>query len=167
MNALSTIPGSLGVKGVIARRQWEAAQILEQCELLRTILQSQSATLLLLRSGSPRNHDELEFALVRCAGWIAELTEQLHRVARHNLLAEELCALAPKLEQLQSELLGLLAHNRTGTPADLRQSYQGLLRLHTEAEFLLHETAAELASINSGCACEIETLTKKTRGANV
>ena len=167
MNALPTAPGSRGKLAATARRQWDAAQILQQCELFRTILQSQSATLLLLGSGSARNPDELEFALLRCESWIADLTEQLHQVAGHNVLALQLATLTPRLSQLQSELLGLLARNRTGKPADLRPSYQRLLRLHAEAEFLLHETAAELASINSGCACEIESLTKKTRGANV
>ena len=160
MNALRTLPGAQSSLALSAEREAHASQLLTQCELLRTILQSQSAILLLLKVATLRSIDEVEFALLRCDQWVADLAEQLHEASADNALARSLAQLVPALSETQRGLFALIARTRgaAGSVAEFQLAYHRLHLLTERAENLLNETSAELVSLNSGCACEIDSL---------
>lgn len=165
MNGLRTFPKSRDSWAQSAQRESYASQLLSECELLRTILQSQSATLLLLKVATVRCLDEVEFALLRCDQWIADLAEQLHQAAVHNPLAFALSQLIPALSETQRGLFALVLQTRTaaGVGLEFQMAYDRLRLLSERAEHLVHETSAELTSLNRGCACEVDGLSR-TRG---
>lgn len=153
---------ALGGWGAVPHRESLAQEILDECELLRRISQGQAAALLLMQVGHLRSIDELEQAVVRSSQWIKTFAAQLFEKREHNSLAQLLSSLVPGLGEIQRGLFTLVLQARVGRvdALEVRRIHDRLQSVNRATEALLDGTSVEMASLGSGCACEVERLTE-------
>lgn len=138
-----------------------SADLYEEFDLARRIIQGLSATYLLAEVGQRGQVDELEHSLERIATWISEFENAVHSKAKSNNLAKRMLSLVPDLALAQSELkrsFGLPATANKSVPR-APKSLAHVRRAHQRLKGIFAFTPFESVFLANGCANEIDHLT--------